>query len=521
MQLTVVWQWLRAQRRGLAYGVGSGFVAVWTLLRFFTQRSVFDLVSQQVIVRQWLRGAISPAHMGQTAYLPKMALYALIDPLPGAPRLKLILITLAINLATFILLGLVLEKLLHLFRVRVSGAFYGALVLLSMIAGSVFWISFANSRNLEVVGGVFWLYLGLRFLQMPTWRRGLGMAAFGSLLFFDDPLQLYMSALPLLAYVGILVVAQRERVVNAVKLLAVSGLAWGGAQVLFTVCTHWLQVSFHDTGRVGAPTISPHWLLQSATGTIHALVGLLAGASDAGRVREAINLVLILAGFAAFCYAALRWLVPRRLVILLGCIFAVDLLVYIASGQGAQGAATARYLVMLAPLVVVALAATDRPGRLRPWAIGLLVLGVGINAGTLGDTLLRHWNGTFPADQHVASVQRYIREHPNTHAYASIDTAMPLLYFYAAPAESSLPVGCLAGKLVRTHFSMDTAFAHSAERPEATAAVILDRNTIANYPNVCTQDDIIGQLGQPLAVQHTDDGSSVLLYQQADIRLGN
>src|SRR6185369_6875611 len=105
------WRALRDQlyprRRLVVYTVGAGVVAIWTWLRFFTQRTVFDLVSQQVIVQQWLHGTLSPVHMGQTAYVPKMLLlYIPLDALPGSPRLKLLMLTVLINIATFVLLGL-------------------------------------------------------------------------------------------------------------------------------------------------------------------------------------------------------------------------------------------------------------------------------------------------------------------------------------------------------------------------------------------------------------------------------
>jgi hypothetical protein len=521
MQLAAAWRWMQVRQRMLAYGVGCGFIAAWTLLRFLTQRSIFDLVSQQVIVRQWLHGALSPAHMGQTAYLPKMALYALMESLPGSPRLKLILITVIINLATFVLLGLVLEKLLGLFRVRASGAFYGSLVLLSMIAGSVFWIEFANSRNLEVVGGMFWLYLGLRFLQKPSWRQGLRMAAFGSLLFFDDPLQLYMIALPLVVYICILAAMRQERVTSIVKIIVISGVAWSGAQVLFTLSSHWLQVSFHDTGGVNTPALSLDWLLQSGKGSLQSLVSLLAGAADAGRVREAANLLLLVSGAVAWGYAAARHLVARRLILLLACVATTDLLVYVASGQAVQGGTTARYLIMIAPVVIVAGGAVRWPHRMRGYMSALIILVIGLNALALGAVLLRSAHAGFRADRHLASVQRYVRSHPGAHVYASIDTAMPVLYFYALPANRSLPVGCLADKLVRTHFSMDAAFIQNTRQPNAAVAIILDGDAITNQPNVCTQNDIANQFGQPLTTWHTDDGSSVLLYRQASIHLAD
>ncbi len=493
----------------------------WTLLRFFTARSTFDLVSQQVVVHQWLHGSVSSAHLGQTAYLPKMLLlYAPLDLLPGSPRLKLIVLTLLINIVTFVLLGLVVEQLLRAFRVRVGSAFYAALLWLSVLAGSVFWIEFANSRNLEVVGGVFWIYLGVCYLQKGGRKVAYALAAFGSLLFFSDPLQFYMSALPVLAYALILGFARYVNMARVVKLFGLTLVCFGVSRLLLVGVAHSLHASFSDTGNVAAPTITPAWLMQSGQGTVKAVLGLFAGAADAGKARELANLSLLSLGVATFVYTYVQRLIPRKLVVLLACWVFVDTLVYIASGQAAHGAATNRYLIMLAPAALIGFCTVRLPRRwCRPVA-ALFGLVIGLNLGTLGLTLQRHVNIHFPQDAQITSTYRYVRAHPTEHIYASTDTAMPLLYMYNLPAQASLPVGCLDGKLVATHYSMDRAFQRNREAPQAIAVIVLDGRQITNSPNVCTLPSIVLQLGRPLRIDHTDNHSLALLYPESAVHLG-
>ena len=514
--------WLRARQHLLLYTIGSLLVAIWTLLRFFTQRTIFDLVSQQVIVHQWLHGGMSVAHMGQSAYVPKMLLlYVPVDLLPGSPRLKLILLTLAINIATFIVLGIVLERILQEFGVRISGMFYAALLWLSAIAGSVFWVEFANSRNLEVAGGLVWVYVALRFMRRPGWWHAIGLAALGGLVFFSDPLQLYMTAVPLLAYATVLAITKQVAWKVVARLFGVTLGGYIVAQLLFTAAGHWLQASFHDTGNVSTLQVSAAWARQSLSGTIKAFVSLFAGAADAGRLRELANLCLALLGAGALAYTWRHGGMPKRLGIWLACMVGIDVAVYIASGQAAQGAATNRYLIMLAPVAVMACGTLRIPRHLRPYVTGLAILVLSVNALTLGVSLLQSWNTRFPQDAHLESAYRYVSEHPTLHAYSSTDTGMPMLYFHSLPAVRDLPLGCLGGRLVRTHYSMDKDFAQDARTPTATAAIVFDGVSIANKPNVCTIASVTAQFGTPLAVDHTDDGSVVLLYTQYALRLSD
>ena len=515
-----VWQWIRKRERLLAYGLGSSVIALWTLLRFFTQRTIFDLVSQQVIVHQWLHGTMTAAHMGLTAYVPKMLLlYVPLDLLPGSPRLKLILLTLAVNITTFVLLGLVAEKILREFGVPIRRMFYAALLWLSVIAGSVFWIEFTNSRNLEVVGGLFWIYLGLRHLRRPSWRLLIGMVAFGSLLFFDDPLQFYMSALPLAAYAVGLLITKKHAVKTVAELVGVTLVAYLGSKLVFVSAEHLLQLSFSDTGGSTVPHINLAWMRQSVTGSAKSALSLFAGDATAGQLRKVLNLGLLLLGVVGMGYAFLRRLMPQRLAALIGCMVVIDMVVYVLGGQAVQGAATSRYLIMLAPAFLVAVGTVQLPRNAqRPVAIVLACV-VCLNLATLGGTLQKRWDISFPQDAHIESAYRYTLAHPEVHAYASADTAMSLLYLHNLPAAKMLPVGCLAGRVVSTHYSMDREFARNARAGKAIAAIVFDGEVITNNPNACTPATIATQLGKPLALQRSDDGSLIMLYRQSNVRL--
>ena len=151
-----------------------------------------DIIGQALLERSVYCGCRN----AQSDLLKTIFLYIPMELLPGSPRLKLILLTLLINLVTFFLLVTLLKKILHEFKVDNSRVAV-AVLWLSMIAGSAFWISFANSRNLEVAGGVYLLYNVLVIHRFNRKRQYVYLALFSGLLFFADTLQIYMTALPL------------------------------------------------------------------------------------------------------------------------------------------------------------------------------------------------------------------------------------------------------------------------------------------------------------------------------------
>ncbi len=499
-----------------AYVGGSVLVIIWTLLRFFTSRTIFDTVSQNVIVHQWLHGAMSPAKMGLTAYVPKMLLlYAPLDLMPGSPRLKLILLTLAINVLTFLLTAYAARRILSVFDVYIDTAHFLSCIWLAGIAGSVFWISFVNSRNLEVTGGMFLWLLGLQLLQRPSWRLAAGFAALASVLFFADPLQLYMSALPMVLYGFVLAVRTGYfRSLGYLIGLVITGLIV--SKLLFWMTGWLLDLQFTGSGGVGQYSVSA--LMRGAAGALKAMAVLFAGGNDAGQIRQVINLLLAASVIGLICFCWLRTSLPRRLGVFLASIWVVDIVVYILSGQAAT-AGTSRYLIMLAPALMIGFGAIRLCGTPRivsSWTVVAVFIS---NALLLGGSLANHWDMQFPVDKHLESTYRYVLIHPDQSAYASDDTAMPVLYYHNLPAEKLLPLGCLSGSLVKTQYSMSKAFESTATSPSRKVAIILDGTTISNKPNVCTDESISAQIGPPQQINKTDDGSIVLIYPSSALRL--
>jgi hypothetical protein len=506
--------WATSHIRLLAYGGGSLLIATWTILRFLTQRTIFDLVGQQVLTQQLLHGGISGAGIGITNYIPKMfILYAPMVLLPGSPRLKLAILTVIVNVATLVLLGLVLEKVLRAFGVKVGGALYIALLWLAAIAGSVFWIQFTNSRNLEVVGGLFLLYIGIRYLEHPSWKGLVVIFLFSPVLFFADTLQVYMTAAPLVLYGASI---YRDRWRQVAWLTGALLASYAVARLIFVLAAHILSIHFvQDTSKVALPSL--HTLLSGTVGAVAGAARLYSGGVDAGNIRRACNGLFLCLLVATVIYGAWRKLFPRRLVLLVTYILVINMAVYILSGQAAH-TDTERYLIMTAPAVLLLLGASQKTWqRFRTPGSVIVCLFLLVNVVFLGRAVAQGARLHFSQDAHLASVERFVAQHPRVLPYSSMDTAIPGSYLSGSDSKMPLPLGCTSTGLVKDSlFYSQSAFQkREAKNTYTSAAVILDGTAISNVPSVCSEAQIITQLGQPSATTTTDDGSIVLLYGKA------
>lgn len=496
------------------YGFGSFIISAWTLLRFFDQRMVFDLVGQQVLARQWVHGHLSGATIGPTNYILKMLfLYVPMNVLPGSPRLKLILLTLVINIATYICIGLLLQRILHLFGGKAGIYGRAALLWLAVLAGSVFWIQFSNSRNLEVVGGLLLVERSLQFLQKPSRNLGVVIAGLAAVLFFADSLQIFMAAVPAVVYAVLLASKRRKLLRPASYLAAVLLAGFIGSRLLVSAAEHIFLVHFLS-GRAPASSWSVVGVWHSLYGTLAGFGHLFAGASDGGRLREAVN--LLLAGLLAvsLIYAAIRRYIPKRLALFTAVFIGVDSLVYIASGQAIL-AGTSRYLIMTAPIAILAVSSLALAARRERWLHGVLMAAMGstllLNVIMLGHSLAQRWDTRFPLDAHLYSVQRFTSQRHYKVIYASMDTALPLDYL--TNTASYLPLACDDSQLVNNRLFFDSSAAMKAQyHSQALVPVVLDGQQITNNPSVCSASAIINQLGTPKQTATTDDGSLVLLY---------
>ena len=497
--------------RLLAYMGSAGFMTLWTILRFFTQKTIFDLVGHQVLAQQLLHGGIAGAGVGVTNYLPKIVfLYVPLHLVPGSPRIKLLILTVIVNIATVVLLGLILERILHKFNVKAGPLLWIGLLWLAAIAGSVFWVQFTNSRNLEVVGGVLLLYLGICYLEQPSWQRLAALSLFASALFFADTLQLYMTALPLALY-GV-TMAVRNRSFQTISLL-VAGLvaAYLGAKILFAASAWLFSIHFIQNG--GGTVVSLHSLAHCAVGSLKALAHLYSGGGDAGKLREACNLIFLGMLVLLSIYAIWRKLLPKRLMLLIGYILIINIVVYTVSGQ-AESTATERYIIMTAPALVLLLGGLQANWKaFRKMGLVIATVLIATNGLFLTRALAASSAHRFFKDDHLASIARYIQGNPNVLPYASMDTAIPMSYLYGSDAAAPLPLSCSGSRLIKNStFYSQTTYRQREKSGYTTMAIILDGNAITNTPNVCSQSVIIAQLGEPLRTSSSDDGSIVLLY---------
>jgi hypothetical protein len=224
--------------------VGLVVISLWTLLRFFDRQTIYDMVTQQLIARSWLHGIFTPIQMGPTNYLLKVvSIYLPLQLLPGSARIHIVVSTLLINAVTFLLLFVVIRRLLKELAPTLSPNLGRSMIWLSLVAGSAFWIQFSNSRNLEVVGGTFLIERCLTYIRNPTKHLGAFILIFSSVLFFADPLQMYMTAVPTLLYLYF--VARRLRpsyLLISLGLLLASGVVI--SKIIFHEVASLLQITF-------------------------------------------------------------------------------------------------------------------------------------------------------------------------------------------------------------------------------------------------------------------------------------
>lgn len=494
--------------------LGSIFVAVWTLLRFFTTSTTYDLVTQQLLAHSWLHGYTGYISLGPTNYLLKIfLLYMPVDLLPGSPRFKLIVLTILINIVTFLLLFYVLRKILAEFRVVSETAYFGAMLWLTSIAGSVFWIGYANSRNLEVAGGMFLVWRALRILRRPTKNNIIGLAVLAGLLFFADSLQLYMVALPLIVYSVLLVFYKKVSWQRVLILIGIFGFGFMASIILNIGAQHLLNFTVSKPETSGI-VINVSDFAQAGVNAIKSTVRQFAGSADAGRGREIINLLFLSTGAIAFIVATVRRKIPLRFALFIGTFLVINELVYIASGAALQSD-TSRYLIMLGPIIVLALSSIGFLYKQSKIPYIFVVVTIVINGFFLSQALVKNWDISFPKDSHLQSVARYLNNHSYAYVFASMDTSAPLAYYGGISQANLFPVACSNSRLVHAIAFRSTKIIETTN--SELIPIILDHTEIVNAPNICRQQDITVQFGLPTSIETTNDGSAVLIYPDSQL----
>jgi hypothetical protein len=494
---------------------GSLIVSTWTILRFFTRPTTFDLVGQQVIAHQWLANIHSNvALIGPTNYLFKLlVVYIPFDVAPGSQRLKLITMTLLINILTFILITFVLEKIWKEFYPKVTGGFYLAMLWLATLSGSIYWIEFANSRNLEIAGGLLLAYWIIRLRRLNHKKHLILIAAFGALLFFADPLQIYMVALPATLFVSIAWLMKNRgwpTFKNITLILASLFVALAGSLVLKSISKSIFGLDFITTTTANHTQL--YIWLHSLAPTLKQFSLLYYGGNELGKPLEAIN---ILFAVFAIVIGILLWLkrrISKHLFGLIATFWITDIAVYIFSGQALQGG-TSRYLIMTAPMLGLLIAAVlEYKSKLKLVWLALIAVLL-INLVAILSVLQGKWDSTFPIDAHISSAMDYMQTHSYSFGYSGMSLGIPVAY-YSNFKTTFIPLDCLGNSLlIPAHlFYYTSSIRQAINKSNLDVPLIIDGQTIVDVPTTCTLDNIKTQLGKPIKTDQLSDGSVVLIY---------
>jgi len=489
----------------LSLGLGSVIVMLWTLVRFFDLPTIYDMVTQQLIARSWAHGIVAPIQMGPTNYLLKVVLiYMPLEFLPGSARAHIIFSTLAINVITFLLLYVVVTRLIREIAPKLKPQLYRSMLWLSLVAGSVFWIQFANSRNLEVVGGCFLIERALRYKRLPTQRLGAFIVLYSAVLFFADPLQIYMTAMP--AAIFLYIDARKplpRRVLFIALLLALGAII---SKLIFKLVASVASITF-----IGGSQLSARWtptlLLKAAFRSLREVIALTAGKSELGVPYQLLLVCVVILALYLFVRSVLKGYVPRKVALFTGTFIVSNLVVYTLSGQSLQPG-TSRYLIMIVPALMIILATLKDELTSREFKIKPLITVLAASAVACLLSLLFTWHPSQRSDQRLEKINQNIIAANYTHVYGSMDTALPLDYYLNTESPRIAALACSPDGLV---LALSKPMLSSLETDDE-AAVIFDGQSIANSPFVCSADMLIGRLGKPIRSLQTAGGNQVLVY---------
>lgn len=505
---------------------GSAIILVWTLLRHITNGINFDVVGQVGLVEQWQHGLRAGAQIGPTNYLLKMPLYALVNTIHAiAPMNRLLLLAALCNVATFVLAFFILDKIRQLYHDVATGGFYLAVLWFATIYGGFAWADYANSRNVETLGGLLCVYFVLKYARYGRATDALTLGVTASVTFFADPLQAYVYGLGIFLYYfyGWLRVRNRDNWNLFWRLTAALSVSFGLSKLLFWIARAVLPVTF-----LNVPTVRPHLSggsLRQALSHVGAASLQIYNADFLKRpygpntLRELLNAAILGGIIIAAVKLVRRKNHSGRPYGLLLSIGMSNLLVYVVSGQAFQ-VGTARYLFMivLMSLVFIAWSASESSNLLSR-KLYYIWLGMIIVSGLLLlGALVHDWPVRHSKDQPIYQTLAYLQRGHYHYALTTRQIGVTTTYI-ADDAVQALPVRCSAEHAI----SADTLFYDKGafsglDRYTEEVPIILQNNTITTGSNVCSQADIITQLGEPRREEFVPGIGYALIYTATNVR---
>lgn len=480
---------------------GAALLSIWTVLRHITNGINMDVTGQIGLVAQWSSGLRGGAELGPTNYVIKMPLYWLMNHATFfSPRLRLLLLALICNLAAFALIYWLGSKLLKQQKIKNDTLWRIAIMWLGLLGGRVFWADYANSRNLEIAGGLAVVYLVLITVQNLSWPKLMGLAALASLVFFADPLEMYLLLPPLVVY-GLTMAWQQK---TKTPLLVGVGLLAGllGAKLLKQLTVWLLPIHFAQLPRI---QMVPNWAtLKQIVGGVSNSTLRLFDMNFAGRalgpntVRQLIS-AFIVGGIIIFLAQHWRGIKSPIKWLLLGIII-WNYAVYVASGN-AIFAMTERYIVWVAiSLLLLIGLAGDALKKQRRMQISWLAL-MAVSGILLVGALVISWPQRFSKDVPTFDTAQLAQSKQYDYAIASWQLAVPANYFAGYNVTPILPVVCKDGQHItlRDMFYDADAWAKLGQSNSKVALLLPDAG-IDSGPIHCSKENILTQLSNPVPV---------------------
>lgn len=496
--------------------LGSITITLWTLFNFFNKAIIFDLTGQQLLARQWLSGLFGGSVTAPTNYIIKILfIYIPSEILNIPPKLSLILFTILINIFTFLGIYYICRNILNFFQVPTSTFFKLLAIWLTTVAGSVFWIEFSNSRNIEVLAGLAIVYLGLLTFKNFTRKKSLILFALSSLTFFMDPMQLYVTAFALIAYHVANVIFFDKSYKNLAMLTYVIFLGYLGSLIISTIIKSFTNVEFVSSVSTKPNLLIFNHLDTTIIETSKNLLRLISGTSQMGLWRQILNLVLVIVFFAFSTLLITKRRILNEFNLFIFIFLSAPVVIYMLSGQAINRIDNSRYLIMFAPALVIFLSSLENTkGFIRKILISSLCIVLILNISSLIFNTVKTSKLELVGERISYNRYAFLKENNYTFGYASMDTAITSMYLFQNEHNALLPLACEVDKLKKANLFFDKAFFNKFESTKnELIPIILDDQSINNSPHTCNVQNIINQFGNPALTGKTRNNDTVLIYR--------
>jgi hypothetical protein len=504
-------------------------VVVNTLYVFVTESLHGDVVAQQLIISQWLNDVpADQAIIGPTNYLLKFPFYYLIEGWLSwvSPFVRLIGTALLFNVIGWLLILIFTFKVANVFQASKSQKVILGWILLfiSLISASVFWLSYPNSRNIEIgliIVALFWI-MSIFINKQNRLFSAAACSIFLGVIFTNDQYAIFAIGLPVgLFFVWKMILAfKKSDTAGKISALYAGGTIGGGTAIyLLLIKLINLLTPVHLVSKDSQPSPSITQLWENTIAVLDGVAKTLGVYTS--NLPNPRFLLFYIANFLIFCYLVYVMLKRRNrpVGVLSASIFLWISIVIIAVAILTSLVAQ-RYMIIVPFMLGLYVALTLKPSRkvINLLAFMVIVSGMALILATLPATVRgvknQRWH---EINSETYSIINTAEEHSITKGYVSLLYAQTVSYMSDRKV-TALPLSC--------NFSKDGTKVHAYVQ-----SWLIERATISAKANkafvyvsengacdgAIEKDQLIKQIGSPDFINKDTPGGTMLIYDH-DIR---